>query len=156
MGNMGDQSRLQSLQTNAVKHWKPKETVVLPEDFSELMNSSKSELKTSETLSFLKEDKKEIKKTEKIFNDSNWDLNDEKGPITPLKFSNGKTQTDIVNEILELIKEGTKTIFLHGACGTGKSAIALNIARKLGKSSIIVPVKALQRQYEDDYTTNKF
>src|SRR3989344_4400747 len=139
MGNMGDQSRLQSLQTNAVKHWKPKETVVLPDDFSELMSSSKSELK----------------KPEKIFNESNWDLNDEKGPITPLKFSNNKTQTDIVNEILNLIKEGTKTIFLHGACGTGKSAIALNIARKLGKSSIIVPVKALQRQYEDDYTTNK-
>ena len=153
MGNIGDQSRLQSLQTNAVKHWKPKETVVLPDDFSELMNSSNS-LKTSETLSFLKEDK--TKKPEKIFDESNWDLNDEKGSIPPLKFSNGKTQTDIVNEILDLIKKGTKTIFLHGTCGTGKSAVALNVARKLGKSSIIVPVKALQRQYEDDYTTKKF
>ena len=153
MTNSGDQLRLQSLQTNAVKHWKPKETVILPDDFSEIMNSSSS-LKTSETLSFLKEE--QTKKPENIFENGNWDLNDEKGPVSPLKFSNGKTQTDIVNEILELIKRGTKTIFLHGACGTGKSAIALNIARKLGKSSIIVPVKALQRQYEDDYTTKNF
>ena len=149
----GDQSRLQSLQTNSIKTWRPKETVILPDDFNELLENSSQILKTSSNLSFLKQ---EEKKTENISENTNWDLNDERGKIIPLKFSNGKTQEDIVNEVLELIKIGTKIIFLHGACGTGKSAIALNVARKLGKSSIIVPVKALQKQYEDDYTGKKF
>jgi intein/homing endonuclease/Rad3-related DNA helicase len=36
------------------------------------------------------------------------------------------------------------------------SAIALNIARQLGKTSIVVPVKGLQRQYEEDYTSKKY
>lgn len=146
----GDQSRLQNMQSNIVKTWKPKETVILPEDFEEL--TTQNTLRNSSSLSFLKEETK----TENIFSGANWDLNDSKGKITPLKFSNGKTQEDVVTEILNLIKEGNRIIFLHGACGTGKSAIALNVARKLGKSSIIVPVKALQKQYEDDYAENKF
>jgi len=146
---MSDQSRLQNLQTNVPSRWKPKETVILPDDFLQPENST---LKTSSSLSFLKEEAK----AENIFEGANWDLNDEKGKIPPLKFSNNKTQEDVVNEILKLIKEENRIIFLHGACGTGKSAIALNVARKLGKSSIIVPVKALQRQYEDDYTEKKF
>lgn len=145
-----EQSRLQSLQSNHVSSWKPKETVILPDDFEELIQGT---LKTADSLSFLKD---EEKKTENIFSQVNWDLNDKNGKITPLKFSNGKTQEDIVSEILESIKSGEKIIFLHGACGTGKSAIALNVARKLGKSSIIVPVKTLQRQYEDDYAERKF
>ena len=113
----GDQSRLQSLQTNSVKFWKPKETVILPDDFEELMNGNTT-LKTSSSLSFLKQE--EIPKTENIFKSANWDLNDKKGKISPLTFSNKKTQEDVVNEILNLIKEGNKIIFLHGACGTGK------------------------------------
>jgi Rad3-related DNA helicase len=150
MSKSGDQSRLQSISMGTVKTWKPKETVILPQDFEELTQST---LKTSSSLSFLS---KEENKADNIFQGANWDLNDKDGKITPLKFSNGKTQEDIVSEILESIKEGNRIIFLHGACGTGKSAIALNVARKLGKSSIIVPVKALQRQYEDDYAEKKF
>ena len=65
-------------------------------------------------------------------------------------------QEDVVKEIYDLIKSGEKVIFLHGACGTGKSAIALNLARVLGKASIIVPVKALQKQYEEDYLNKKY
>lgn len=148
----GDQSRLQNMQSNVVKTWRPKETVILPEDFNELLESTNSNLKTSSSLSFLKEETK----VENIFAGANWDLNDKNGKITPLKFSNGKTQEDVVNEILDSIKNGERIIFLHGACGTGKSAIALNVARRLGKASIIVPVKALQKQYEDDYTEKKF
>jgi len=110
-----DQSRLQGISTNAVKHWKPKETVILPDDF---LMSPKTTLKTSDSLNFLKEE--QSKKPENIFENVNWNLNDEKGEIPPLKFSNGKTQTDVVEEILDLIKNGTKIIFLHGACGTGK------------------------------------
>ena len=76
--------------------------------------------------------------------------------LEPLKFSNGKTQDDVVNEIVSSIKSGTKVIFIKGGCGTGKSAIALNLAKELGKSSVVVPVKALQKQYEDDYINKKF
>lgn len=76
--------------------------------------------------------------------------------LEPLKFSNGKTQADIVQEILDSIKEGHKIIFVKGACGSGKSAIALNLARHFKKTSIVVPIKSLQEQYEKDYTKKKF
>ena len=76
-------------------------------------------------------------------------------PLEPLRFSNGKTQEDIVQEAIQAIKEGNKIVFIHGVCGTGKSAIALNIAKELGRASIVVPVKALQKQYEDDYINKK-
>ncbi len=77
--------------------------------------------------------------------------------LEPLKFTNGKTQEDVVREVVDLAKDkGHKVIFIHGTCGSGKSAIALNIARVLGKSSIVVPVKALQKQYEEDYITKKY
>jgi len=86
-----------------------------------------------------------------------WSLYNNKGePLCPLKFSNGKTQEDIVKEVLKEIENGNKVIFIHGVCGTGKSAIALNIARKIGKTSIIVPGKNLQAQYKKDYEHNKY
>ncbi len=76
--------------------------------------------------------------------------------LKPLCFSNGKTQEDVVNEIIKLVDEGKKTIFIHGVCGTGKSAIALNLASRMGKSSIIVPGKTLQAQYKRDYEGDKY
>ena len=112
-----------------------------------------TELKKSDSLSFLKSDEIKI---DSVFDDPYWNLNFEGKSITPLTFSNGKTQSDVVKEITELIKSGTKVILLHGVCGSGKSAIALNLARHLGKASIVVPVKALQRQYEEDYTSKNY
>ncbi|MCR4327207.1 MAG: DEAD/DEAH box helicase family protein [Nanoarchaeota archaeon] len=85
-----------------------------------------------------------------------WSLYDKGKFLQPLKFSNGKTQEDIVKEVLNLIEKGKKIIFIHGVCGTGKSAIALNIANKLGKSSIVVPGKNLQAQYKRDYEEEKY
>jgi len=76
--------------------------------------------------------------------------------LPPLNFSNNKTQEDVVKEVLEAIKQGHKVIFIKGICGTGKSAIALNIAKELGKSSVVVPAKTLQKQYGDDYTNKKY
>ncbi|MBI5803124.1 hypothetical protein HY448_00350 [Candidatus Pacearchaeota archaeon] len=110
-------------------------------------------LKTSSKLSFLKD---ETPKLENIFQNKYWSLYQNDKFLEPLKFSNGKTQEDIVKEIVEKIKSGKKVIFLHGVCGTGKSAIALNVSRILGKSSIIVPIKSLQKQYEDDYMKDKY
>ncbi len=87
---------------------------------------------------------------------SYWSLHAGERSLSPLRFSNGKTQEDIVREIVQLIKSGSRMVFLHGACGTGKSAIALNVARQIGRASLVVPVKSLQRQYEEDYRDGKY
>jgi Rad3-related DNA helicase len=84
-----------------------------------------------------------------------WSLYSEEGFLEPLKFSNGKSQEDVVKEVLNEISKGTKLVFIKGVCGTGKSAIALNIAKELGKTSIVVPIKNLQEQYKKDYENNK-
>lgn len=76
--------------------------------------------------------------------------------LEPLMFSNGKTQADVVKEVLDAINAGNKLIFIKGVCGSGKSAMALNLARHFKKSSIVVPIKSLQEQYEKDYTKKKF
>jgi len=85
-----------------------------------------------------------------------WSLYRDDQKLEPLRFSNGKTQEDVVREVVNLIKSGKKMIFLHGVCGTGKSAIALNIARVLGGASIVVPIKSLQGQYKKDYMGEMF
>lgn len=85
-----------------------------------------------------------------------WSLYSKDKFLEPLKFSNGKTQEDVVNGVLALVKEGKKIIFIQGICGTGKSAIALHLARELGKASIVVPGKNLQMQYKRDYERDKY
>ncbi len=85
-----------------------------------------------------------------------WSLYNEKKFLEPLKFSNGKTQEDIVKEVLDSVKEGYRIIFIKGVCGTGKSAIALNIAKEIGKTCIVVPGKTLQNQYKEDYEGKKY
>ena len=85
-----------------------------------------------------------------------WSLCENGRNLDQLKFSNNKTQGDIVKEVLDAIKEGNKVIFIRGVCGTGKSAISLNIAKELGRASIVVPIKNLQKQYEDDYSEKKY
>ena len=116
-------------------------------------------LKTSKELEFLKEeDNKENldENFEPVVDNSTWSLHQSEGELKPLMFSNGKTQEDVVNEVVKEIKGGTKIVLIHGMCGTGKSAIALNVARLLGRASIVVPVKGLQRQYEEDYMSKKY
>jgi len=76
--------------------------------------------------------------------------------LEPLKFSNGKTQEDVIKEIMEAYKQGSKVIFVKGVCGSGKSAIALNLAKHFKKTSIVVPIKSLQDQYESDYTDKNY
>lgn len=85
-----------------------------------------------------------------------WNLYKKNNFLKPLCFSNNKTQEEVVKEVLKSIEQGNKIIFIHGVCGTGKSAIALNLARNLGKTSIVVPIKNLQQQYKKDYEGNKY
>jgi Rad3-related DNA helicase len=85
-----------------------------------------------------------------------WSLYNEKNFLKPLTFSNGKTQEDVVKEVLDSVKEGYRIIFIRGVCGTGKSAIALNIAKEIGKTCIVVPGKTLQNQYKEDYENKKY
>lgn len=113
----------------------------------------KIELKTSDSLSFLIDEKPKL---ENIFEKTYWNLYENNTFLQALRFSNGKTQEDVVKEVVNLIESGKKVILLHGVCGTGKSAIALNISRVLGKSSIVVPIKSLQKQYEKDYMGGKY
>ena len=93
-------------------------------------SSKKMDLKTSDSLDFLKEDGEMMND---IFSKDYWSLYSEGKSLEPLKFTNGKTQEDVVREIVEKSKT-SKIIFLHGTCGSGKSAIALNVARVLGKA----------------------
>jgi Rad3-related DNA helicase len=83
-----------------------------------------------------------------------FDLSGDK--LAPLTFSNGKTQADIVEEINKAISDGYKIIFVHGMCGSGKSAMALNLAKYFKRTSIVVPIKSLQEQYERDYSKSKY
>ena len=76
--------------------------------------------------------------------------------LNPMQFSNGKSQADVVKEVLDAIEAGNKMIFIKGVCGSGKSAMALNLARHFKKTSIVVPIKSLQEQYETDYTKKHF
>ncbi len=112
-----------------------------------------NKLSTSKDLLFLKEDNTiyDTSKDSKF-----WSFYSREGPLGPIKYSNGKSQEDIVKEVSRLIEEGKKIIFIHGGCGTGKSSIALNLARLIGKSSIVVPIKNLQKQYENDYSNKKY
>jgi Rad3-related DNA helicase len=85
-----------------------------------------------------------------------WSLHEDEKELSPLVFSNGKTQADIVKEVIGAVEQGHKIIFIKGQCGTGKSAIALNLARHFGKTSIVVPIKSLQEQYIRDYGGSKY
>ena len=84
-----------------------------------------------------------------------WSLHESEKDLKPLIFSNGKSQEDIVREVRQAADQGYKIIFIKGLCGTGKSAIALNLARNFGKTSIVVPIKSLQEQYINDYSDKK-
>lgn len=76
--------------------------------------------------------------------------------LEPLVFSNGKSQAGVVKEVMDSMEKGNKIIFIKGVCGSGKSAMALNLARHFDKTSIVVPIKTLQEQYEEDYTKKNF
>lgn len=85
----------------------------------------------------------------------NWSLqNSNNECVSPLIYSNGKTQEDIVKEIIETL-ESYDVVSLQGGVGSGKSVIALQVISHFGSGIIAVPTKILQRQYVEDYCSGK-
>ncbi|MEK6841905.1 MAG: hypothetical protein AABX91_02020, partial [Nanoarchaeota archaeon] len=66
-------------------------------------------LKTSSSLEFLKEDGD----VGDIISKDYWSLYSGEEKLEPLKFTNNKTQEDVVREVVELSKNH-KVIFIHG------------------------------------------
>lgn len=87
-----------------------------------------------------------------------WKVTDREGnPIKPLEFE-GKTQADVVKEIIEAFGS-YDIVFFISPTGTGKSLIAVNvIANAFSAGIIVVPTKHLQKQYFNDFNpeTGKF
>ncbi len=60
-------------------------------------------------------------------------------------------QLDIINDIYEAIEEGYKYIILEAGTGTGKSAIAITLARIYKPAYILTMTKQLQDQYAREF-----
>ncbi|GEM_PF-936791 len=75
--------------------------------------------------------------------------------LNPLKYSTGKTQAEVIEEILEAF-EKTDLVFLKGVVGSGKSVIGIRIALEFGGGTVSVPTKVLSHQYQDDYEDDKY
>ncbi len=80
-----------------------------------------------------------------------WNLYHDGGLVPPLVYSDGRTQEDVVDDIIDAFKTH-RVVVLHGSVGTGKSAIALNVVSAYSRGGIIVvPTKMLEEQYRKDY-----
>lgn len=99
----------------------------------------------------------EKKLKERVRMKSIWGLYEGGKPQPPLKYSNGKTQEDVVCEIVEAF-ESYDIVALQGGVGTGKSVIGIHTIAHIGggRGIIVVPTKVLEDQYVSDYTGGKF
>ena len=80
-----------------------------------------------------------------------WGLRNNNGEkLNPWKFSNGKNQEVVIDEILDSFDDNN-LVFLKGSVGSGKSIIASTVCGAMGRGIINVPVKILQDQYKLDY-----
>ncbi len=62
------------------------------------------------------------------------------------------TQIRALKEIQKAFSEGYRNVLLEAPVGSGKSAIAMTVARWLGGGHILTPMKSLQNQYIDDFS----
>lgn len=60
-------------------------------------------------------------------------------------------QISVINEVEAAIAAGYKTILIEAPVGSGKSAIAISIARWAKSAHILTPMKSLQDQYFEDF-----
>lgn len=61
------------------------------------------------------------------------------------------SQLTVLKEIQKAYEGGSRFVILEAPVGSGKSAIAITLARYFGKSHIITPRKNLQNQYYGDF-----
>lgn len=61
-------------------------------------------------------------------------------------------QASVINEIEAAIKAGYKIILVEAPVGSGKSGVALAVARWAGSAHILTPQKSLQDQYYEDFS----
>lgn len=67
-----------------------------------------------------------------------------------------RSQEIVIKEIDKVFKEGKRIIILEAPVGSGKSAIAMTLAKAQGKAGahLITPRKSLQEQYYHDFKEN--
>ena len=61
-------------------------------------------------------------------------------------------QESVINEIEAAFKAGYKMILVEAPVGSGKSGVAMAVARWAGSAHILTPQKSLQDQYYDDFS----
>jgi Rad3-related DNA helicase len=69
----------------------------------------------------------------------------------PLKEARA-TQADLVEAIFKAYEEGYKNVILEAPVGSGKSAVAVTIARSVSDAHLLTPMKSLQDQYLEDFS----
>jgi Rad3-related DNA helicase len=77
-------------------------------------------------------------------------------PVTTTITKPRASQLAIIDRIQKEFEAGAQTILLEAPVGSGKSAIAVTVAKALGSSHIITPRKALQDQYVEDFSQSGF
>ncbi len=84
-----------------------------------------------------------------------FNLYNQEGQCEPLCYSSGKTQIDLVEEILEAFR-GNEMVFLKGTVGSGKSVVGLRTILEFGRGIVSVPTKVLSDQYAASYERDKY
>jgi Rad3-related DNA helicase len=82
-------------------------------------------------------------------------LHDKNGPLEPRRYSSGKTQIDLIEEILKAF-QGNDIVFLKATVGSGKSAVGLRTVMEFGRGVVSVPTKVLSDQYAAAYEGDKY
>jgi Rad3-related DNA helicase len=77
------------------------------------------------------------------------------GRLEPRRYSSGKTQADLIKEILGAF-ENNDIVFLRATVGSGKSAVGLRTIMEFGRGVISVPTKVLSDQYAAAYEGEKY
>ncbi|MDI6643266.1 MAG: helicase C-terminal domain-containing protein [Candidatus Hodarchaeaceae archaeon] len=77
------------------------------------------------------------------------------GQLEPRRYSSGKTQIDLIEEIIEAFR-GNDIVFLRGTVGSGKSAVGLRTILEFGRGIVSVPTKVLSDQYAASYEGDKY
>src|SRR3989344_5481991 len=97
-------------------------SINLPESVKDDLEKQKKEMKELDIWDDFDDEITDIGEKEYNLNDnvSGFNLYSQDSRLDPLKFSNNKTQEDVVAEVINLIQNGKKVIFIKGVCGTGK------------------------------------